>query len=345
MLYNVRLFVSVALLLLLQFAAGPTSSSAQPTGEPYVLLIGGLGGSPQHTSTFQQYLYDTHQVLTNRFQIDPSHITVLAASNDENLPFIDQRSTAQQIQQTFTHLTANTDSLDQIYILLFGHGSYDGQDAYLNIPRQDLSANDFADLLDQLPTQHIVFINTTSSSGPFINALSRSGRIVIAATRTGTERHLTRFPQHLVEALNAPSADTDKDNRLSIQELFVYAAEKTARWYTEQGHLASEHALLDATGDGEGVSLDELSSSTAAPLAATTYVPSGAAANPALSDTASNDSLAQVHLQQRKVEEAITSLKREKPHLPPSDYYQQLERLLVQLARLSKKAEAFSQAP
>ena len=102
------------------------------------------------------------------------------------------------------------------------------------------------------PTRQLV-VNMTSASGGSIDALRKENRVVISATKTGTEKNATVFARYWAEALSDPAADTDKNETVSALEAFRYAEQKTAKFYETQKRLATEHAVLEDTGKGEGV--------------------------------------------------------------------------------------------
>jgi hypothetical protein len=77
-----------------------------------------------------------------------------------------------------------------VYVVLIGHGSYDGKTAKFNLPGPTWGPADFNAQFKKLPTKQIVFVDTTSASGPFINELSAPGRTIITATRNGAEKLL-----------------------------------------------------------------------------------------------------------------------------------------------------------
>ena len=168
-----------------------------------------------------------------------------------------------------------------------------------------------------------------SSSGPFIQALSGVNRIVITATRTGTQRNQTIFPTYLVESLVEPAADLDRDGSLSIKEVFQYAAQQTALHYETEGHLATEHSLLDDNTDGEGTRVEALDESGDGNLASVTWLrrTQVLAGNPTL---ASN---------RTALETQIAALKSRKSQMSSDAYYAELETLFVALARLNDRIE------
>ena len=55
-----------------------------------------------------------------------------------------------------------------------------------------------------------------------------------------------------IRALSDPSADIDKNERISIWEAFAGASASVKRYYQQRGQLSTEHALLDDNGDGIG---------------------------------------------------------------------------------------------
>lgn len=313
-------------LLCLFFCLAP-GVAAQPT---HVVLIGGLGGSAAHTDAFRQYLFDTRRALTDGLGVPPERITVLAERKLAGEAFVDGVALADTIRARFAALAARTTPDDLVLVVLYGHGSYDGTHAYLNIPRRDLSEADYAALLAPLKGT-VVFVNTAGASGPFAAALAAPGRVVITATRSGTQRLTPVFPRYFVEALTTPAADADRDGDLTVREVFVYAASRTARHYEETAHLATEQALLEDTGAGQGVRLEELDAGAGGHRAAAVYL--RRAAPLAGADAA----------EKARLERAIAELKARKADLTEDAYYAELESLFVRLARLNDRLEAGSQ--
>ena len=326
--------LAAALVLLAFGCVAPARAQGEQGGERYALLIGGLGGTEAYDRAFQEHLLKTRKALTQDFQFPEAHVTVLAAAEADAPDFVDGASTAENIEAQFRRLAEQVTENDAVYVVLFGHGSYDGQQAYLNIPKRDLSAADYADLVGGLGAGRVVFVNTASASAPFIGALSASGRIVVTATRTGTQRNATSFPTFMVEALtSAAAADMDKDGALSVREVFTYASDKTAQSFEEAGALATERALLDDTGDGSGHSAEELQDVAEGALAASTFLrrATGGAAGGVPPD--------QLRAQEALRRE-IAELQSRKSQLAEEAYYDQLETLFVRLARLNRQIEA-----
>ena len=124
---------------------------------------------------------------------------------------------------------------DVVFIVLIGHGTFDGKVAKFNLPGPDMTPADFEPLLKKLPSRNVVFVNTASASGPFIEALSGPGRTIVTATRTGAERFATLFGGYFVDALAGDDADADKNRRISVLEAFTTPSAKWRTAYEREG--------------------------------------------------------------------------------------------------------------
>ncbi|MGZ8939554.1 MAG: hypothetical protein ACXW32_10130 [Limisphaerales bacterium] len=148
-------------------------------------------------------------------------------------------------------LSAQTTGEQELWIILIGHGTFDGREAKFNFAGPDISAPEMAELLKPIQ-RPLIFINTSSSSAPFINALSAPNRVVIAATRSGHEQNLTRFGTYIGKAFADLTCDLDKDGQVSALEAFLMASRRVEDFYISEKRLATEHALIDDNGDGKG---------------------------------------------------------------------------------------------
>ena len=290
----------------------------------HALLIGGLGGSPEYSSSLRQYLFDTHSALVGSLGFAADNVTVLAEPASAQEPAIDGVANADNIRTAFADLVTQVSPQDHVYIFLFGHGSSDGREAMLNIARRDLTSADYTQLVDRLPAARIIFINTASASGPFIAALSAPDRIIITATRSDTQRNQTIFPRFMVDAFSDPSADLDRDGSLSVLEIFRYTALTVAAHYSDGGHLATEHALIDDTGNKEGTRLEDLADKPDGHLAAVTYLRQSATAGI-------------MHTEKEAILRDVAALKARKGTMDVDVYYDALELLLIRLARLASE--------
>lgn len=339
---QIRLTARIVLCLGLSLALGAfwlKPAVAQGDGpNRHALIISGLGGSPEYTQKFQNYVYETRKALLEQFGFDAANIHVLAEAGIQGETYVNDLSNAENIRAAFAALQQDAGASDHVFVILFGHGGYDNGEARLNIPRRDLSQQDFASLVDGLTAGRVVFINTSSASAPFVEALSGPDRIVITATRTGTQKNETYFPRFMVEALTGDVADRDKDGRISVAELYSYAAEKTDQWFEDNGNIPTENALLDDNGDQQGSRLEELENGADGHLAGITYFsPAGGAA---LASADGDQNLDAGWLQEREnIEVGIATVKSKKSQMDVDAYYAELEVLFVKLARGNAAAE------
>ena len=220
-----------------------------------------------------------------------------------------------------------------LWVVLIGHGTFDGKVAKFNVSGPDFTAAELKEWIGtrQTPT---VIVNCSSSSSPFIDRLSGPGRIVVTATKSGFELNFTRFGAFFTEALTGNAGDLDKDEQTSLLEAFLYASREVERSYREAGLLATEHALIDDNGDKKGTQ-------------STLYrgIEPGPKATPAVDGNTAR----QLHLvpserelnlspeargRRDEIESQIRSLKSRKQELSTNEYYQQLESLLLQQAEV-----------
>lgn len=137
-----------------------------------------------------------------------------------------------------------------LWLVLIGHGTFDGREAMFNAEGPDFDAKQLAGWLAPLK-QEIAVIHTASSSGGFLRPLSGKGRIMITSTKSPDEVFYARFGEHFAEAIGGMlEADLNQDKQVSLLEAFRHASKSVAMFYENDGRLATEHALLEDNGDG-----------------------------------------------------------------------------------------------
>jgi hypothetical protein len=142
-----------------------------------------------------------------------------------------------------------------LWLVLIGHGTFDGRTAKFNLRGPDVSARDLAEWLGPV-LRPVVVINCASSSAPYLSKLSAPQRVVITATKSGFEQSYARFGQYFAGAIAESEADLDKDGQTSLLEAFLSASGRVDEFYSAAGRLVTEHALLDDNGDGLGTRAD-----------------------------------------------------------------------------------------
>lgn len=291
----------------------------------FLLIVVGLSGDPEHGELFHKW-GSTFAEASTKAGVTRDQLVYLADMKDE-AGRVSGRATREEIEKALAAFAKAAAPEDVVYVVLFGHGSSDGQSARFNLPGPDITAADFNTMLRRVPARNVVFVNTSSSSGPFVEALSAPGRTIITATRSGAEQFTTLFGGYFVEAFSSDAADADKNKRISMLEAFQYAKAEVARAYEREGLLATEHAMLDDNGDKNG-------SQTPAPtgadgkLAAALSLGSAADAAPLPEDP----KLRALYLERRDLERRVESLRLLKDSMPPAKYATELEQLVTDLA-------------
>jgi hypothetical protein len=226
------------------------------------------------------------------------------------------------------------EGLGQLWLVLIGHGTFDGKEAKFNLRGPDISASDLSLWLK--PFQRpLVVVNTASCSAPFLNKLSATNRVIITATRSGHEQNFTRFGEYFAESIANPEADLDKDGQVSLLEAFLTASRKTAEFYKVQGRLATEHALLDDNGDGLGTPADWFRGLRATKKPKDVAKVDGVIAQQfcLVPSQAERMLTPEQRAQRDALELEVFHLRDKKEQLPEEDYYRQMESLLVKLAQ------------
>ena len=301
------------LLALLAATAAPATT--------FHLTIAGLGGEPDYDVRFTQLATEAHKLVGSTSDAQSSLLTGAGA-------------TKVKIREALAAIAQQAKPEDSVVVFLIGHGSFDGQDYKINIPGPDLSGLELAALLDRVPAQKQLVVNTTSSGGASLALLQKVNRVIVSATKSGTERNAPLFARFWVEALRDPAADSDKNEVVSALEAYRYADQKTTQYFERAKRLATEHALLEDTGKGEGARAPSTENGQGLLASRLPVLKLGtmqkAAADPAK----------QALLRRKEdLEQKIDQLKYTKASLPAADYRKQLQVLLTDLARLQAELD------
>ena len=338
---------ALAMVLLPGFLLPGSGSQAQqpelnyfldsPHNDKYVLIMVGPAVGDTNSRRFRQWGLSLHDVLTGDYGYNNDRIILLHERGETAFTGgqrIDGAASREGIIQALNELRQRVETGDQIMLYLIGHGSGAGEEAKFNIVGPDLTGPEFAALLDPFDHQSVIVVNTTSASHDFSAALSSAGRVIISSTRSATERFDPVFCGYFIEALEERKGDRDKNNRVSMLEAFQYARANVQGWYSDQGRLASEHAGLDDNGDSR-FSLDPGLDQSDGLLAEIAYL-----------DTFVDDSAVLtpqaliLKARMRELERSVFILRGQKQEFLAADYWQQMEQLLIELARTTRQFDA-----
>lgn len=231
-----------------------------------------------------------------------------------------------------------TSAPSELWIVLIGHGTFDGKEARFNLRGPDLSAGDLAAWLK--PFQRpVAILNTASASAPFLAKLSGTNRVVVTATRSGYEHNVTRFGRYLAEAIADPAGDLDQDGQTSLLEAFLSASFRVAEFYKTEGRMTTEHALIDDNGDSLGTPADWFRGLRAIKKSKDSKALDGIRAHQFHLVRSPEEAKLSPETRARRdtLEAEIAALRETRAGLGDDAYFAKLEPLLLELARLYHK--------
>ena len=135
-----RTVVAAALVIL-------TVSSTAYAQATHLAIIVGLAGQPEHAELFQRWA-TTLVEAAGKVGVEPQHIVYLA----DNPKRVTGRSTKEEITKAFAALAMAPED-DVVFIVLIGHGTFDGKVAKFNLPGPDMTPADFDPLLKRLKSR------------------------------------------------------------------------------------------------------------------------------------------------------------------------------------------------
>jgi hypothetical protein len=292
----------------------------QARATSYFVIVAGLGGEQDYEERFTAAAKDLDRIF--KAAGGTAHVYTLAGA----------QSTALQLRQTLDAVARDAKADDDFALILIGHGSFDGVEYKFNLVGPDVTAGEIAAMCDRIAARRQLVVDTTSASGGAVQALERPGRAVIAATKSGTEKNATVFARYWVEALEDPSADTDKSDSISAMEAFTYATKKTAAFYDSQKRLATEHAVFNDVGAGEPVR--EAANGQGLLMSRFTVLRLGSS-----QQAANNPAKRALLAKKENLEQKIDTLKYQKAAMDPQDYKKQMTDALLELAMVQEELD------
>jgi len=319
-----------------------------PAKSRHVILCGS-GGEAEYGPKFREWGTRLRTVLTARFGATPDRVTLLMEPEPGNSA-PDTASTLENIGAVFSGLITSVTAEDDMFVYLIGHGSHLKDESKFQIPGPDLTAAALDAMLAELPARRTIVINGTSASAGFINALSGPNRVIGAATKSAAEVNATEFMRFFIEALEDGSADRDRDERISVLEACEQAAALTASWYASETLIATEHSILDDNGDGLGTRLpidpmlNEAPPGT--PPVSAEQIDGALAAQVYLKDYSFPENAPKELITAYLAAlDEVKALRARKGGMGESDYYAQLEALLLKAARANRDIRGYAGPP
>lgn len=289
----------------------------------YAIVISGAVGEDKYAQSYDEWRSRLVTVLADRLGFGRDHVLALGEKAGGQV----QVSSRENVKRALASFAGRMHSHDLLLVVLIGHGTFDGAVAKFNLVGPDLDADQWAALLRPVPGRLIV-VDTTGASFPFLGALAAKNRVVITATDSPAARFDTVFPEYFVQSMEQAAADAGRDGRVSIWDVFTAASAGVRRHYEQRGLLPVEHALLDDAGDTYGKDAEQ--PGTDASFAQSVYLTAQAAesTDPAIRALTErrDDLLAQ-----------LDKLKARKGSMAAAEYDAELEKLLVDLAKVSRE--------
>lgn len=304
-----------------------------PAEKPTLIVAVGAAGAPEFATDFSAQAETWRKVAK---QAAANFILVGSAAepaDESNAAAAGEATDRARLKQAID--AEAKEGPQELWLVLIGHGTFDGREAKFNLRGPDVSASELAEWL--APVQRpMAVVDTASASAPFLAKLAGPRRVVVTSTRSGYELNYARFGKYFAEAMADLASDLDKDGQVSLLEGFLTASHRTNEFYKTAGRLATEHALLDDNGDGLGTPADWFRGVRAIKRARDGAALDGLRAGQMtlVRSAAERQLSAEMRARRDEIELQIAELREMKPKLAEPAYFRELERLLLELAAL-----------
>jgi hypothetical protein len=289
----------------------------------YALIVTGATGGSLYAAQYREWSEALTKTLIERLKFDATHVVSLSETDEP-----EAAATAANVRRYLTTVRREIGRDDLLFVILIGHGTFDGVDAKFNLVGPDMESAEWATLLRGMPGR-LVVVNSAAASFPFLERLAGPRRVIISATDSVAQRFDTVFPQHFIAAFSDDGADIDKNGRTSIWEAFAFAGAGVRRYYQQRGQLTTERPLLDDNADGIGREAGGAGDDGS--LASRTYL------DETLPGAPPTDEVLLQLLQTRAALEAeIDDLRVKKAFMQPAEYAAEFERIIIELAKISR---------
>ncbi len=289
--------------------------SLNASARTYGVVVEGLGGTPE----YQQAFADTSNSLGKALQTLESDASLIVTLDSTAT----RESILQAIEEQALRIQADLDAADSevtepvFVLMLTGHGNANSEGWLFNVKGPDITSADLVAALNGVPASRQLVVLAASASGAALESMSQLGRVLVTATKSGGEINAVRFHGFLADAVQSDVADYDRNEILTIAEAYRFAEARTREYYEQQKLLASEHSRL------RGELADEIAIALLGSL-----------------QDAKDDPVVASLLEERlSLEKSFKALRLRKPDMLATDYYFELETLLLSIARLQQSID------
>lgn len=298
-----------------------------------LIVVRGASGSAEYGQQFDTW---TDRWLNAARKSDVKALRVGPREKEDGEP-----KTADRDQLKDALSTATDTKVAELWVVLIGHGTFDGKTARFNLRGPDIATDDLKEWLAARSGRTCI-INCASSSGPFLAGLSGENRVVVTAAKSGAEQNFARFGDYISAAIGNPEHDLDKDGQTSLFEAFLIASRQTEQFYSSDGRLETEHAVLDDNGDGEGIRADWFRGLRLVKKPDAGRLADGSLAHQMHLVLSPEDLKLPIEVRQKRDEtlQAILALRARKAEFADVDaYFVELEKLCLELATIDTRKD------
>ena len=215
-------------------AAAQTTRPAAPKPKAVAVILSGLGGSKAYSRNMLDWSSRFRAVLVDKCGLKAENVTILTETADAKAKPPRVKSTRDNFRAAIKAAGAKLGPLDQFILFVTGHGQINEPTGKLCLPGRDIDSEELSEMLDMLPTRHVVMINTASGGAEFIDSCADEDRVLITGAGAGNDGTSAYFAEFFLRGYETGEADADKNKAIDLYEAYAYAARETANFYHRQ---------------------------------------------------------------------------------------------------------------
>ena len=165
---------------------GLAAPATAQTAQRFALIVEGAPGDQPHADLQRRLVASLTARFRDEFKLDAEHLVLLTSTPVAG----EGKATAVDVRAAVAKLAPQVKPLDVFFVLLVGHGSFDGVDAKFNLVGPDLTATEWSLLLKPVAFTEVVF---AVQSITMFEAASASSTVSIAVVELACTTLYFRF--------------------------------------------------------------------------------------------------------------------------------------------------------
>lgn len=325
---------TLALIVTLSPLPAQDAPAARDDPSQVLVVVVGAPGAEEYGAQFAEWATRLKQAA------ESGGVTcVLVGLDEHESATADSQTDRDRLRQLISEY-GSVETSEPLWLIMLGHGTWDNRQARFSLRGPDVASAELAEMCSTC-VRPLAVVGCFSCSAPFLNALSGPNRVVVTATKDGNQVQWSRFGEAFTQALVTSDSDIDRDGQTSLLEAWLYASRRTAEFYESEGRLATEHSLLDDNADEKGTRADAYDGfRPAANLEQPDQIDGRLAARWHLVRSDEEQRLTAEQRQMRdELERQLEELRAVRDSLPEPDYLNQMESILLELARIYQEAD------